>query len=35
MFNELLNNNDYDKIKFSDEEYSDFLTTLIKDILTI
>jgi hypothetical protein len=35
MFNELLNNNNYDKIKFSDGEYSDFLATLIKDILRI
>lgn len=35
IFNELLKNNNYDKIKFSDDEYSNFLTILIKDILRI
>lgn len=34
-FNELLKNNLYDKIKFSDDEYFDFLSMLIKDILKV
>jgi predicted nucleic acid-binding Zn finger protein len=35
IFNEFLKKNNYDKITFSDEEYSSFLSTLIKDILRI
>ena len=34
-FNELIKNNKYDKIKFSDDEYFDFLSMLIKDILKV
>jgi len=35
LFNELLKNNHYDKIKFSDGEYYNFITTLLKDILSL
>ena len=34
-FNELLKNNNYDKIIFSDDEYFNFLSMLIKDILKV